>query len=94
LPFHDTLFSNQQLFVQQGESYLQQAAGELGVDMERLDRDLASPRVVERINADVAEAQGFGFQGTPGFLINGVPLSGAKPYPEFQAIIDRHLAEG
>lgn len=92
--FHDTLFNNQQIFTQQGQAYLHQVATELGVDLERLDNDRASTQVAERIDADLAEAQGFGFQGTPGFLINGVPLSGAKPYVEFQAIIDRHLAEG
>jgi protein-disulfide isomerase len=92
--FHDALFNNQQIFTQQGESYLRRTALELGVDLERLRDDLKSTQVAERIDADVAEAQGFGFQGTPGFLINGVPLSGARRYAEFQAIIDRHLAEG
>jgi protein-disulfide isomerase len=90
--FHDALFDNQQAFSQQGESYLQQTAQGLGVDMEKLSQDLQSDQVTARIDADIAEAQAFGFQGTPAFLINGVPISGARPYEEFEAIIDRHLA--
>lgn len=89
--FHDALFDNQQDFSQQGENYLEQTARKLGVDMNKLSRDLKSDLVTARIDADIAEAQAFGFQGTPGFLINGVPINGARPYEEFAAIIDRHL---
>jgi protein-disulfide isomerase len=37
------------------------------------------------------EANKFGFQGTPGYLINGVSIKGAYPVAEFKKIIDRHL---
>lgn len=92
--FHDALFANQKAFAEGGEDYLRQTAEGLDVDMARLAADLESEQVTARIAADTAEAQQFGIRGTPGFLINGVPLNGAKPYAEFQIIIDRHLAEG
>jgi len=36
---------------------------------------------------------GAGITGTPGFFINGVPLTGAQPASEFEKIIDSQLAE-
>jgi protein-disulfide isomerase len=54
-------------------------------------KDLENPKIMERINADIEEARGFGITGTPGFIINGVSLRGAYPFSEFKAIIDRHL---
>ena len=35
-----------------------------------------------------------GVSGTPAFFINGIMLSGAMPYEQFQTIIDRELAAG
>ncbi len=60
--------------------------------MKKLEKDLGSETITKRIETDMAEARKFDFSGTPGFLINGVSLRGAYPFPEFKAIIDRHLA--
>lgn len=89
--FHDALFSNHQALVHGGEAYLEQTALDLGVNAHLLAQDLASEDVARRIEADVSEAGKFGIGGTPGFLINGVPLSGAKPFEAFQKLINRHL---
>jgi predicted DsbA family dithiol-disulfide isomerase len=62
-----------------------------GADMKKLDKDLADPKLMDRINADMEEAKKFNFSGTPGFLINGVSLRGAYPFSEFKSIIDREL---
>jgi protein-disulfide isomerase len=48
--------------------------------------------VQKRISTDMEEAKKFEFSGTPGFLINGVSLRGAYPFPEFKKIIDKQLA--
>ena len=90
--FHDTLFKNQKALKEGGEAYLEQTARQLGVDPGQLAQDLDSERVNSRIQTDTAEANLFGINGTPGFLINGVFLRGAQPYAEFKKIIDRHLA--
>lgn len=87
--FHDNLFENQQAFASGGEPYLETAARQLGVDIVRLNKDLHSGLIDKRIAADTAEAHSFGITGTPGFLINGVPLTGAQPYAAFQRVIDR-----
>ena len=35
------------------------------------------------------EAKDFGIQGTPGFLLNGIPIKGAYPVTHFNQIIDK-----
>ena len=89
---HDAIFENQGDLKNKGEEFLKATAKKLGVDMKKLEKDLTSEAVMARINADMEEAKKFNFSGTPGFLINGVSLRGAYPFPEFKTIIDRHLA--
>lgn len=89
--FHDIVFENQGDLRSKGEAFLKDAAKKAGADMKKVEKDLADPKLMDRINADMEEAKGFGFSGTPGFLINGVSLRGAYPFSEFKVIIDRHL---
>lgn len=84
--FHDKIYENQRK-LQNGESFLKSLAKELGVDMKRLAKDIKSEKVQERIDADMAEAAKFGFQGTPGFLLNGIPVKGAYPTSHFEGLI-------
>lgn len=89
--YHDIVFENQAELNQRGEDFLKDAAKKAGADLKRLAKDLENPKIMERINADMEEAHKFDISGTPGFLINGVSLKGAYPFPEFKTIIDRHL---
>ena len=84
--FHDAIFKNQSK-LKKGEKFLQAEAKKLGVDMSKLAKDIKSDAVEERIQADMAEAEKFGIQGTPGFVINGVPVKGAYPVGYFEKII-------
>ena len=90
--FHDAMFSNQAQMKDKGEKLLSETAKKLGVDMKKLDADLKDESLMARINADMEEAKSFNMSGTPGFIINGVSLRGAYPFPEFKAIIDQHLS--
>lgn len=90
--FHDDVFMNQKDLKADGEKFLKAAARKAGADMSKLAKDLDSEAVKAKIAADMEEAKKFEFAGTPGFLINGVSLRGAYPFPEFKKIIDRHLA--
>lgn len=92
--FHDSVFENQGELRAKGEEFLKNTAKKIGVDMKKLDADLKDKSLMTRIEADMEEAKKFNFSGTPGFLINGVSLRGAYPYPEFKTIIDRHLGKG
>jgi protein-disulfide isomerase len=85
---HDLIFANQrQLIPEKYEEYAQQ----LGLDMDRFRKDLASSAVKKRVAADTAEAARLGVSGTPGFFINGRFLSGAKPFDSFKQLIDEEL---
>lgn len=92
--FHDEIFTNQGKLNEKGEDFLKEVAKKLGANMKKLADDLNSEPVQKRIAADMEEARQFGFNGTPGFLINGVSLRGAYPPPYFKTIIDRQLGGG
>ena len=89
--FHDAIFSNQAELNAKKEAFLKDAAKKTGADMKKLEKDLADPKIMERITKDIEEAKKFNISGTPGFIINGVSLRGAYPFEEFKVIIDRHL---
>lgn len=84
--FHDKLFQNQQ---QLSPEFLKKTAKELGLDVKKLEEDAASQKVTDKINADMDEAHSYGFSGTPGFLLNGIPVRGAYPTDYFDMIIQR-----
>lgn len=86
--FHDQLFDEQKN-LRKGESFLYYTARDLGADMLRLAQDLDSKEVEKRIEQDIREAHSFGIQTTPGFLLNGVPITGAYPIDHFRALIDK-----
>ena len=91
--YHDEVFSHQDQLNSGGEKFLDSVAKKLGVDMAKMKTDMNSDKVNDRIHADMAEAEKFGISGTPGFLVGGVSIRGAYPFPAFQEIIDRKLKE-
>jgi protein-disulfide isomerase len=84
--FQDKMFQNQG---QIGEDFFRKTVKDLGLDVKKAEADRNSDAVKAKIEADVKEAHTFGFSGTPGFLINGVPLRGAYPAEEFDKIISK-----
>lgn len=84
--FHDILFENQDKL---GVDFFKKTAKDLGVDVERCEKDVESQAVKDRIAADIAEAGKYGFNGTPGFLLNGIPVNGAYPVEYFEDIIKK-----
>jgi protein-disulfide isomerase len=90
--YHDLLFTNQERLGREGMAFLEVAAKAAGADMARARRDAAGAEVKQVIDADIAEFESFGFTGTPGFIINGVSLDGARPQEVFEHIIQRILA--
>lgn len=90
--FKDMVFEEQDQLNQSGEKFLEETAKKVGANVAKVKKDLDSEEVKKRIDADKAEAEKFGFSGTPGYLINGVSLKGAYPFEDFKQIIDRHLA--
>ncbi|MDE1975846.1 MAG: thioredoxin domain-containing protein [Elusimicrobia bacterium] len=87
--YYDKIFADQTQLDSQGEAFCKQVAQSLGVDMTRLEKDVAGPEVAKLIGDNTAEFKKLGFQGTPGFLVNGVPVFGAYPLDYFQNIIQK-----
>ncbi len=91
--FHDEVFKNQRK-LKNGRSFLEATAKQVGADMNKLKKDVDSDVVKNRIAEDMKEAAEFGMQGTPGFLLNGVPVRGAYPIDHFVQIIEELKKRG
>ena len=91
--FHDELYKNQSK-IKTGEKYFKSVAKKLGANMAKLKKDVKSKAVEERIQADLKEAAKFGMQGTPGFILNGVPVKGAYPTSHFVGIVEELKKRG
>ncbi|MCO4792725.1 MAG: thioredoxin domain-containing protein [Bacteriovoracaceae bacterium] len=91
--FHDEIFDNQRQ-LRNGEAFLKKVAKKVGANMTKLAKNLKDPKVQQRIDEDMKEAASFGMQGTPGFIINGVPVKGAYPFSHFKTIIDELVKRG
>lgn len=83
---HDALFENQSKL---SEDYFKTLAKDLGLDVAKAAKDAQSDAVKNKIEADIKEAKSFGIEGTPAYLINGVPLRGAYPVEAFEPIFAR-----
>lgn len=84
--FHDEIFKNQRK-LKNGIAFLDAIAKQVGADLTKVKKDLKSDAVTKRIEADIKEAGSFGMQGTPGFILNGVPVRGAYPPEYFDTIV-------
>lgn len=93
IKFHDEIFENQSK-LKQGEKFLKSLAKKVGADMKKLAKDVDSKAVKEKIAEDLKEAAKFGFQGTPGFLLNGIPVKGAYPTEHFVDLIQKLEEKG
>lgn len=91
--FHDEVFKNQRK-LKNGKAFLEATAKQVGADMARLKKDVDSDAVKARIEEDMKEAAEFGMQGTPGFLVNGVPVRGAYPIDHFNQLIEELKKRG
>lgn len=91
--FHDLIFARQGK-LRNGKKFLDGLAKEVGADMAKLTKDYNSDFINNRIKDDMKEAAKFGFQGTPGFLLNGVPIRGALPPEYFENIVNELKKRG
>lgn len=82
--YHDKLFANQEKL---GEATYTQIATELGLNLGKFNTDRNSKEIEDEIKADAAQASTLGFNGTPGFTVNGVKVLGAYPIDHFEKII-------
>ena len=64
-------------------------AKEVGLDVEKLEKDMKSDKVekIQKANLDLAKE--IGAQGTPTFIINGKLFGGALPYEKLKEAVDK-----
>ncbi len=87
--YHDVLFANNKALK---PDQLRKYAEDLGLDMAQFDKDIADPKLAMKVDNDQAASVALGATGTPAFFVNGVKLSGAKPFEDFKVEIDKQLA--
>lgn len=86
--YHDLLFRNQEAVDVES---LKDYARQLGLDVAAFTSCLDTDRHFSEVQHDLTEGQSYGVTGTPTFFINGRLLVGAKPFADFQAIIEEEL---
>lgn len=84
--YHDGLFAYQDKL---GEDYYVALAKQIGLDMEKFDRDRNSPAAQAAIDKDVELGQALGIRGTPTFIMNGLLIPGGAPLAFFEEAISR-----
>ena len=93
MEFHDEIFKNQAK-LKNGAAFLDTVAKKVGADLAKVKKDFNSEAVNKRIAEDMEEAAEFGMQGTPGFLLNGVPVRGAYPSEYFVGLVEELQKRG
>jgi len=87
--FHDKLFEvNEKLT----EGSIVQIAKDLGLDMDKFNKDRVSPKIQMKIQKDMLDAQQAGVTGTPTVFINGRPLR-QRSLEGFQSIINEEISK-
>ncbi|MBN1992401.1 MAG: DsbA family protein [Anaerolineae bacterium] len=91
--FHNQVFVDQaQNRTSLTEDNLVKLAGGIGLDMDAFRECLTTGRYTNQVMRESQTIQSLGVQGTPGFLVNGVFISGAQPFAVFQQVIEEQLA--
>lgn len=81
---HDKIFEGQKVWerTQNPQSYFDQYAEEVGLDMEKYRTDRDSSDVAAVINKDLADVKEIGGTGTPTFAVNGKKVENPGPTAE------------
>ncbi|MBI4536389.1 MAG: DsbA family protein [candidate division NC10 bacterium] len=91
-PYHDRLFSSVGVFAFTTGN-LKRQAEKLGLDVSRFNVCLDGGQPRDKVERETMVARAIGMTGTPGFLINGGRLIGARPYQVFEEIIEGMLKD-
>ena len=76
------------------DATIQAAATKLGLDWPRLRRDMAAPTIMQRLRANVAQAQALGIDGTPAFLVGHTLIPGAVDLADLEKAVAAARSQG
>ena len=85
--FHSQLFKNYKVI---NDAKIQEIAKNLGLDMEKFNKDLQSPTIKSLITRDVSNGRQIGVRGTPTIYINGKALKN-RSLPGIYQVIEAEL---
>ena len=89
--YHDLLYSKAPaLSIDDLKSYAMQ----IDLNTTEFDQCLNSGQDQAKVNQSMAEARGYGFIGTPSFIVNGQKVIGPASFNQFKSMIDPILAGG
>jgi protein-disulfide isomerase len=86
--YTDKLYDNQPSL---SEEYIQTAAKESELDMNKFTECLNAGKYRAKVDADIAYGKSLGVQGTPGSFINGLSVPGNLPYSSIEPLIQEAL---
>ena len=86
--YHDALFESPSGI---SDPALKTTAAQLGLDRMSFDRCLDQRKYRDAVVADLDQGKAAGADGTPYFVVNGVPMSGDQPASAFESVIDQQL---
>jgi protein-disulfide isomerase len=97
-PYVEAVLERVEELDREGEPFLVEVAGELGLDAAEFDTALIDGRHILIVDADQAEGKAIGVTGTPTYVIGGELLDGSKSQEglreRIEEIADRLTAEG
>lgn len=89
--YYDTLFTHQGQF---SPDELKGFAGDLGLDTAAFNQCLDDETYKQFVQDELEIGREAGVSSTPTMIINGNLIVGAKPFEEYQAVIEKELAGG
>jgi Na+:H+ antiporter, NhaA family len=87
---HDRLFDEEPPF---SESHILGMARGLGLDMARLERDLADPETLAYVENDIKEGRQQGVSGTPTIFVDGLRYDGAWDFYSLADALEQPVSE-
>lgn len=91
---HDKIFEGQKTWeqAQNPQEYFDKYAKEIGLNMDKLKKDIEDPKTTATINADLEAVKRIGGDGTPTFALNGKKIENPQNSVEaFSKILDKAL---
>lgn len=88
--YHDLVFAEQDST--NDRARMKELAVQSGADSAKLESCLDSKKYDSSLTQETNEGRAAGVQGTPGFFVNGIPVSGAQSFSAFESVIESELS--
>jgi protein-disulfide isomerase len=86
--YHDLIFATPRAL---SDEDLEGYASEIGLEVAAFSQCVQNRETQQIVDADLAAAENLRISSTPSFLINGLPMSGARSLEAFSQIIDDEI---